>query len=182
MPLDTELDAEAILALLDLKPMPQEGGYYRETYRAATTLAEEALPEEYIGQRNASTAIYFLITPEECSALHILPSDEVFHFYLGDPVEMLRLGVGSDGDAGDVTTLGTDLAAGQRPQVVVEGGVWQGCRLKDGGRLALLGCTVAPGFDFRDFHVATPTEVEDLAEAYPDYAAMVRRLAPRSSL
>ncbi len=173
------LDANQIRRLLNLQPMPQEGGYYRETYRAPMTIAEKALPEEYQGFRNASTAIYFLITPEECSALHVLPTDEVFHFYLGDPVEMLRLGPGG---RADVCVMGTDLAAGQRPQVVVQGDVWQGCRLKDGGQFALLGCTVAPGFDFRDFHVASPIEVEELTDAYPKHATLIRRLAPRTSL
>lgn len=174
-----QLDARAICELLDLVPLPQEGGFYRETYRSATLLAEEALPDDYIGDRNASTAIYFLITPQECSALHILPTDEVFHFYLGDPVEMLRLY--PDG-AADVQLLGTDLAKGERPQVVVPGGVWQGCQLQAGGELALLGCTVAPGFDFRDFHVATPVEVHDLMDAYPDHERLIRQLAPRTSL
>lgn len=170
------LSAQEVIDLLRLEPLPLEGGYYRETFRAPIVVPEEGLPGDYYGDRNASTAIYFLITPEENSALHVLPSDEVFHFYRGDPVEMLRLypdGVGS------VARLGPDLAAGERPQVVAPGGVWQGCRLAGGGAWALLGCTVAPGFDFRDFHIATPVDILDLVDRYPQHEEMIRDLSPR---
>lgn len=170
------LDAETIIRLLDLCPLPQEGGYYSETHRAKRVIAESALGSEYSDDRNASTAIYFLITPEEYSALHILPSDEVFHFYLGDPVEMLQLH--PDGTA-SIHVLGADLLANMRPQVVVPGNTWQGCRLKAGGQFALLGCTVAPGFDFRDFHVATLEEIENLAAQFSIHEEMVHNLAPR---
>ena len=169
-------DAETIIRLLDLRPLPQEGGYYRETHRASLVLGEAALTKQYVGDRNASTAIYFLITPQEPSALHILPTDEVFHFYLGDPVEMLQLPLSGPAQ---VLTLGTDLLAGMRPQVVVPGGVWQGCRLSAGGRFALLGCTVAPGFDFRDFQVASTEEVKKIAARFPEHAEVIHELAPR---
>lgn len=170
------LDPQQIIDLLGLQPLPQEGGFYHETYRATLTIPTDALPDAYEGDRHASTAIYFLITPQECSAMHILPTDEMFHFYAGDPVEMLLLY--PDGDA-EQRTMGVDLAAGQRPQVLAPGGVWQGCRLRDGGRWALLGCTVAPGFDFRDFHVASHEEIESLAEHFPSHADQVRQLAPK---
>ncbi|WP_197527029.1 cupin domain-containing protein [Pirellulimonas nuda] len=170
-------DAQAIKTLLGLKPLPQEGGFYRETYRSACTIAGAGLPASYEGDRNAGTAIYFLLTPEEHSAWHVLPSDELFHFYLGDPVVMTQL---PPGGGVDTQTLGVDLAAGQRPQVLVPGGAWQACRLAAGGALALLGCTVAPGFDFRDFHVATPEEVDRLAERNPTASEEIRRLAPRA--
>lgn len=170
------MNAQEVIALLGLAPLPQEGGYYRETHRAELTLCDTALPDCYDGRRNASTAIYFLLTPESPSAWHILPSDEVFHHYVGDAVRMLRLW--PDGRS-EATTLGPDLAAGERPQCVVPGDVWQGCRLKEGGAWALLGCTVAPGFDFADFHVATPAEVAELAARFPEHADEVHRLAPR---
>ncbi|MEM9186900.1 MAG: cupin domain-containing protein [Planctomycetota bacterium] len=172
------LDADEIIRVLNLKPLPLEGGFYHETFRSPLVVTEEALPIEYEGNRNASTAIYFLLTPGEHSAMHILPSDEVFHFYVGDPVEMLRLY--PDG-SGDVSVMGVDLASGQRPQLVVPGGVWQGCRLAEGGRLALLGCTVAPGFDFRDFHVATPVEMLDLIDEYEAQAWLTRQLGPSTT-
>lgn len=172
------MTADEIIELLDLKPLPQEGGYYRETFRSPRVLPNAGLGAEYEGDRNASTAIYFLLTPDEHSAMHILPTDEVFHFYAGDPVEMLRLS--PDGSA-DVSVMGTDLRAGQRPQVVVAGGVWQGCRLVDGGAWALLGCTVAPGFDFRDFYVGTEEEINGLAIVYDSQAKRIHQLAPKAA-
>jgi predicted cupin superfamily sugar epimerase len=171
------LDAKTIIRLLDLKPLPQEGGYYGETHRASLVISEAAIRSQYVGDRNASTAIYFLITPQEQSALHILPSDEVFHFYLGDPVEMLHLP--ASGPA-QLHVLGSDLQGGMRPQVVVPGGTWQGCRLRAGGRFALLGCTVAPGFDFRDFRIASPQDVAELAARFPGHANLIHELAPRN--
>lgn len=170
------MEASQIIELLDLQPLPQEGGYYRETYRAPLVLQSGTLPDHYDGHRNASTAIYFLLTPVEHSAWHILPTDEVFHYYCGDPVEMLLLH--PDGRA-EWRRLGADLAAGERPQVVVPGGVWQACRLVDGGSYALLGCTVAPGFDFRDFHVAQADEVTRLQAQHPAHADQIARLAPK---
>ncbi len=142
------LTAQEIIHRLQLLPLTIEGGYFRETYRSPLRHGPHALPPEYGGERNASTAIYYLLTPDTFSAIHRVKSDEVFHFYAGDPVEMLQLW--PDGEA-SVVTIGNDLAAGQLPQLVVPGGVWQGCRLKSGGRWALMGCTVAPGFDYADF-------------------------------
>lgn len=139
---------EALCALLGLVPHPIEGGFFAETYRSGDLLPGDALPARYRGPRAAATAIYYLLTPETFSAMHRLGSDEIFHFYLGDPVEMLQLA--PDGSH-RVVMIGPDLEAGQRPQVVVPRGVWQGARLRPGGRLALLGTTVAPGFDYADY-------------------------------
>lgn len=170
------MDPEKLIEILDLRPLPQEGGYYRETYRAPLVVAGDALPDSYVGDRDASTAIYYLITAEENSALHVLPTDEVFHFYAGDAVMMLQLH--PDGRS-ESHMLGSFLTAGERPQVVVPGGVWQGCRLTEGGSYALLGCTVAPGFDYRDFRLATPSNIDYLVTRYPTQADEIRRLAPR---
>ena len=131
-----------------LQPHPVEGGFFRETYRSRRH-ACIALPAD--AGRSISTAIYYLLTPTTVSALHLLPGDEVFHFYLGDPVRMLQLW--PDGatrsDARDRT------CAGQVPQLVVPGGVWQGSVLVEGGGLALLGATVAPGSTTRTTRAAT---------------------------
>src|SRR5918912_1512770 len=108
--------AEQIIAALKLRPLPLEGGYYRETYRSSLELPAAVLTPHYAATRAAATAIYYLLTPETYSALHRLPTDEVFHFYLGDPVEMLQLW--PDG-SGRTELLGPDLAGGQRPQLVV---------------------------------------------------------------
>lgn len=145
------LTADDIRRLLRLEPLPGEGGYFRETYRSALTLPPTVLPAWYRAERSAGTAIYYLLSPGVFSALHRVRGDEVFHFYLGDPVEMLQLL--PDGTS-HVVVIGTDVVNGMQPQVVVPGGVWQGCRLVGGGQFALLGTTMSPGFDPRDFELA----------------------------
>jgi uncharacterized protein len=151
-----------IIDLLGLQPLPLEGGYYRETYRSAARFAAD---------KSAATAIYYLLTPDTFSALHRLPTDEVFHLYLGGPVRMLQLG--PDGTGREVV-IGTDLAAGQRPQVVVSAGVWQGSRLAAGAAFALMGTTMAPGFDFSDYEGG---DRRRLVGEYPAFAGEIRRLA-----
>ena len=145
------LTVEALRGLLGLTPHPVEGGYFNETYRSDEQLPAAALPPRYGAPRALGTAIYYLLTPDTFSALHRLASDEIFHFYLGDPVEMLQLH--PDGSHRVVLT-GPDLEAGQRPQVIVPRHIWQGARLIPGGRHALLGTTVAPGFDYTDYETA----------------------------
>jgi predicted cupin superfamily sugar epimerase len=140
--------AEEIIDLLQLKPHPKEGGFFSETWRADETIPVNALPARYSGTRAFGTCIYYLLTPTTFSAMHRVASDEVFHFYMGDAVEMLQLP--PDG-TGRTVVLGSDLRAGMRPQVIVPRGVWQGSRLMTGGAFALLGATVAPGFEFADY-------------------------------
>jgi uncharacterized protein len=164
--------ADELIARLNLQPHPKEGGYFRETYRSAETFPASSLPERYGGDRSASTAIYYLLTPPTFSALHRLKTDEVFHFYLGSPVRMLQLF--PDG-TGRTVVLGPDLLAGQQVQVVVPAGVWQGSLLEPGGNFALLGCTVAPGFDYADYEAASRAE---LLQRYPEHAELIRRLTP----
>jgi len=166
------LDAEEIRELLGLVPLPGEGGHYRETYRAPLVIPAAALPPSYGAPRAVSTAIYYLLAPSTFSVLHRLRGDEVFHFYLGDPVELLQL---HPGGGGEVTELGTDLVAGMRPQAVVPGGTWQGLRLRPGGRVALLGTTMAPGFEFADFE---PGRRGALTQEFPAFAGLIAALAP----
>jgi hypothetical protein len=156
--------AAQIIAALDLKPLPLEGGYFRETYRAA-----ETLPGRFGRDKALSTAIYYLLTPDTFSALHRLPADEVFHFYLGGPVRMLQLF--PDG-RGRTLTLGPDILSGQHAQVVVPRGVWQGSYLLE-GEFALLGTTMAPGFDVADYEAG---QREELTRQYPEFADLVGRL------
>jgi predicted cupin superfamily sugar epimerase len=165
------LSAEELIGLLDLKPLPREGGFYRETYRSADHLDVRVLPGRYQSAKSASTTMYYLLTPAVHSALHRLPTDEVYHFYLGDPVELLLL---HPAGTGRVLELGPDLRAGQQPLFVVPRGIWQGSRLKAGGTVALMGTTVAPGFDFGDFEAG---DVAALAGQYPAHADMIRALA-----
>jgi hypothetical protein len=158
------MTADEIKALLKLEPLPVEGGFFRRSYTAGETVD---LPR---GPRPAGTAIYYLLEPETFSEMHLLASDEIYHFYLGDPVEMLQLF--PDGSSA-VFTLGQDLAAGQQVQLVVSARVWQGARLIGGGSVALLGCTVTPGFDFADYRSASYAE---LVAKWPAVAQRIRAL------
>jgi predicted cupin superfamily sugar epimerase len=158
------MTAEEIKTLLNLEPHPAEGGSYRRTYASASTVN---LPR---GSRPTGTAIYYLLEPETFSEMHVLASDEIFHFYLGDPVEMLQLH--PDGSSA-VLTLGPNLSRGQHVQLVVPAGVWQGSRLIEGGKVALLGCTVTPGFDFADYRSASYAE---LAAKWPAQAERIKAL------
>ena len=164
------ITAEQLISYLNLKPLPQEGGYYTETYRSHELIPVDALPDEYKGVRSHITAIYYLLTPDTFSAIHRIPSDEIFHFYLGDPVEMLQLF--PDG-SGKVIILGSDILNGQHPQVVVPGEVWQGARLIPGGSFALMGTTVAPGFDFADYEAGLR---DQLVSGFHKYREMIERL------
>lgn len=164
------LSASDIIRFLNLKPLPQEGGFYNEVYRADEHIGEDCLPDRYSGKRSFCTAIYYLLTPDVFSALHRLPSDELFHFYLGDPVNMVNLF--PDG-SGKMITLGTDIAAGESLFVNVPKGVWQGCSLKKGGSFALLGVTVSPGFEFIDYEHGTR---DGLLKEYPQFQETIVKL------
>jgi hypothetical protein len=157
-----------------LKPLRVEGGYFVETYRSEFALAQQSLPSGYRGERPLSTAIYYMLTPDTFSAMHRLKGDEVYHFYLGDSVEMLVLK--RDG-TGETIVIGPDVVSGMRLQHVVPGGAWQGSRLAPGGKLALMGTTMSPGFDPADFEEGMRDE---LSAQYPDYAALIATLTRAS--
>jgi uncharacterized protein len=163
------MTADEVIRLLGLEPLELEGAFFAETYRSRAVLATGALPG--LGAARAlATAIYYLLDPGTYSALHRLRSDEIYHFYLGDPVELLLLGPGA---AGRTLRLGGDLAAGGRPQALVPAGAWQGSRLVPGGRWALLGTTMSPGFDTADFELG---HREDLAAQWPQHRALIEAL------
>ncbi|KAB1441661.1 cupin domain-containing protein [Pseudodesulfovibrio senegalensis] len=164
------ISAQEIIDTLGLEPHPEEGGHFRETHRAAETHKAEHLPHRYEGPRAHSTAIYYLLTPNTFSHLHRLKSEEIFHFYLGDPCEMLHLH--PDGRQ-ETVILGHDIVNGQRVQQVVPAGVWQGMRLLPGGSFALMGCTVAPGFEYRDYEHA---DRDALLQHYPEPSELIRLL------
>lgn len=161
------ITAEQIKTLLNLKLHPKEGGYFVETYRSDETIPEGALPKRYRNNRSYATAIYYFITPESFSTIHRLKSDEIFHFYLGDPVEMLQLW--PDG-SGNILTLGPDILNDMQPQIIVPKGVWQGGRLILGGRYALLGTTVSPGFEFMDYEAG---QRDLLLKSYPKFQDLI---------
>ena len=165
-------DAAELIRGLGLRPLPGEGGYFCETWRSDDVVAGPALPPRYRGRRTFGTAILYLLTsdPDCFSALHRLPTDEVYHFYLGDPAELLLLLPGGEVE---VATLGSDVLGGHRVQKVVPHGVWQGSRVKEGGAWALLGTTMAPGFEFADYEAG---ERQALAEAYPEARDLIHAL------
>jgi hypothetical protein len=163
--------AEDVKKILGLKPHPREGGWYVRTYEAAELVAAEAFANgRYAGARRTGTAIYYLLESETFSEMHRLRSDEVFHFYAGDAVEMLQLW---EGGGGRMVAIGNDLIRGQKPQVAVERGVWQGSRLMEGGRWALLGCTVSPGFEFEDYEAG---ERAELCAGWPEFVEEITAL------
>jgi predicted cupin superfamily sugar epimerase len=165
------MTAEDVKKMLGLKPHPREGGWYVRTYEAGELVAAEAFADgRYGGARRTGTAIYYLLEPDTFSEMHRLQSDEVFHFYLGDAVEMLQL---RDGGTGSTIVIGNDLLGGQRPQALVERGVWQGSRLVKSGRWALLGCTVSPGFEFEDYETG---ERAELSAGWPEFAEEINAL------
>jgi predicted cupin superfamily sugar epimerase len=170
-------NVDELIRLLHLQPLPREGGWYRETYRSSLQLPADVLAPRYRDARAAGTAIYYLLTPDTFSALHRLPTDEVFHFYIGDPVEMLQLGPAPK-DGGRILTLGSDILAGQQVQTVVPAGVWQGSMLRPGGAFALMGTTMAPGFDFADYEAA---DRDALIAAFPDFGERITRLTRMQS-
>jgi len=160
--------AGELIDLLGLLPHP-ERGHYVETYRAALNI--DGLPAPFVGPHAAATAIYFLVTrAQPTTYLHRLLSDEIFHFYEGGPLEVLLLA--PDGP-GEVRRLGTNLAAGERPQLVIPAGTWFAAELTEGASHCLIGCTVAPGFEFADFELSAGPE---LAARYPAHAARIARM------
>ena len=155
------ITAEQIIELFEMRLLPEEGGYYVETYRSDEKIGQAGLPVRYNGERSLGTAILYLLTPDAFSRLHRVASDEVFHFYLGDSVTVLELH--GDGSS-EVITLGPDIAKGQCIQTVVPRGSWQGCFLNKGGKFALMGTTVAPGYESADFEAA---DRDELLKRYP---------------
>ncbi len=156
------IDADSLVKLLSLQPHP-EGGWYTQTYRSAAEVRTAR------GLRPASTAIYFLLQGDEFSALHRIASDEIWHFYTGSPLRVES--ISSDGSVRDLL-LGPDLLNGEVLQGTVPSGRWFGASLVHGG-YALVGCTVAPGFDFADFEMGTR---QQLLSLFPQHAQLINRL------
>jgi hypothetical protein len=163
------MKAQDYIQQLQLLPHP-EGGYYRETYRSDTVLLESATDLGFNGDRQLCTAIYFLIEKDNFSALHRIKSDEIWHFYGGDALEVIEID-----EAGQLicTAVGPNITAGQVPQYLVKAGRWFGSRVLKGGSFSFVGCTVAPGFDFRDFEMASR---ESLLTKFPEYREVISEL------
>ena len=161
-------NAQSYIQALQLQPHP-EGGFFRESYRSAQTM-ELSAPGGGTQQRNICTAIYFLLEAGNFSAFHRIQSDEIWHFYAGQALEVLELL--PDGQL-CCTRLGPDILRGEIPQYVVPANTWFASRVVPGGTFSLVGCTVAPGFDFADFRLARRQE---LLEIFPQHRQVIAEL------
>ncbi len=147
-----------------------EGGWYSEAYRSALQLEQALLPSSFNGNRPACTHIYFLLEKGQFSAFHRIKSDELWHFYSGDPLIIYEIETN-----GNMTEhlLGNDPAQGQTLFCMIKAGNWFASRVMSGGQYGLVGCTVSPGFDFADFEMA---EKEKLSRQYPQHDKLIGEL------
>ncbi|HTE27387.1 cupin domain-containing protein [Flavitalea sp.] len=147
-----------------------EGGSFRQTYRSPLILERECLGNNFEGPRPVSTSIYFLLEQGQFSAFHKISSDETWHFYEGDPLDIFEFD-----DNGQLIThkLGRDTQKGESFQVLVTAGRWFGSRIAGNGIYSLVGCTVAPGFDFADFQLAVRAELSAL---YPEHKTLIAEM------
>lgn len=154
---------------LNLLPHP-EGGFYKEVYRSTDTVSRAALPTGFSGDRVLATSIYFLIEKDNFSALHKIKSDEIWHFYAGDALEVIEIN-----ESGDLkkTSVGNNLETGELFQYTVKANTWFGSRVKAGGNFSLVGCTVAPGFDFEDFELA---DRKQLLKLFPEQKVVIEEM------
>ncbi|GAB3539776.1 cupin domain-containing protein [Spirosoma fluminis] len=154
------MTATQYVQALGMQPHP-EGGYFAETYRSAEVIPKDALPGRFTGSRSFGTAIYFLLESHHVSTLHRIQADEIWHFYAGSPLHVYV--IDPEGEL-LVIKLGIDLVKGEVFQAVVPAGCWFGAKPAESGTaqsaaFSLVGCTVAPGFDFADFEMADRSEL-----------------------
>ncbi|MEP1097379.1 MAG: cupin domain-containing protein [Cyclobacteriaceae bacterium] len=157
---------QEIIDLLEMQPHP-EGGFYKETYRSVGAITSESLSSDYSGPRTYSTCIYFMLVSGKFSAFHKINQDEVWHFYDGSPVELHT--ISPDGKHAS-HLIGRDFKKGQVPQLVVPGNHWFASKVSEPDTFSLVGCTVAPGFDFDDFVLA---KRETLQRSYPQHEEVI---------
>ena len=164
-----DMTAKQMINQYDLQPHP-EGGWYKETYRSNETIPADSLPSRFDGERNFSTAIYFLLEQVNFSAFHKIKSDECWHFYAGQALHVYVL---YDDGKLETIKLGSDILNGELFQYVVPANCWFASRPAPGSAFCFVGCTVAPGFDFADFEMA---KGEQLLGLYPEHAEMMKGL------
>lgn len=162
-------NADYWISRLNLRPHP-EGGYYREIYRSDETVPAGVLPKRFNGPRTFSTAIYFLLEGNDFSALHRIQSDEIWHFYAGSPITIHRI---NHNGAYDRIVLGNNPDNNESFATVINAGCWYGATVNDSDAYALVGGTVAPGFEFEDFELANRA---DLIRSFPEHSAVIERL------
>lgn len=161
--------ANNLIHTLDLQPHP-EGGYFKETYRSVGKIKEDSLEQEYGGERNYSTCIYFLLTSDSFSAFHSIKQDEIWHFYDGSPI---RLHIITAQGIHQEHIIGRNIGKGERPQLVVSGGCWFAAEVIVPDTYTLVGCTVSPGFSFEDFKLIPRKELTAL---FPNHETIIARL------
>ncbi len=163
------ITAEQLIQQYHLKPHP-EGGWYKETYRSKEAVCQTALPKGFNGERNFSTAIYFLLEQGNFSAFHKIKSDECWHFYAGDTLHVYVL---DDDGRMELISLGSNIMNGELFQYVVPANCWFASLPASASKFCFVGCTVSPGFDFADFEMA---KAEQLIAVHPQHTKIIREL------
>jgi len=161
--------AEYLIKELNLQPHP-EGGYFKEVYRSTGEIDNDSLDSKYTGNRNYATSIYFLLISETFSAFHKINQDEIWHFYDGSPIKIHM--ISETGDYSNVV-VGKDLEQGEKLQFVVPGGYWFAANVINQNDYSLVGCTVSPGFDFKDFQLA---DRNNLIAEFPKHKKLITKL------
>ncbi|MCB9480886.1 MAG: cupin domain-containing protein [Desulfobacteraceae bacterium] len=164
------MDSDFIIKKLKLVPLEKEGGYYYQTYRSSRIIKKEFLKNDYCNDKVLKTAIYYLLNQDTKSRLHRLKSDEIYHFYSGDPVLMLLI---YPDDKLKKIILGNRLEKNEIPQFTVPANTWQGSTLLEGGSYALMGTTMSPGFDFSDYE--EPDKIK-LLKKFPMEKELITKL------
>ena len=163
------MTVDFLVKKLNLLPHP-EGGYYKETYRSEGKIPHGCLSSDFTGDRNMATGIYFLIEKENFSALHKIKSDETWHFYYGNALEVIE--IDEQGNL-NITQIGSNIQEGETFQYTVKANTWFGSRVSNNGTFSLVGCTVYPGFDFNDFELA---QREELIKLFPQHKNTITEL------
>ena len=163
------MTVKQLIQQYNLQPHP-EGGWYKETYKSDEYISGSTLPERFGGSRVFSTAIYFLLEQGNFSAFHRIKSNECWHFYAGDPLVVYVMQLNG---RLDIIHLGNDIEKGQVFQFVVPANCWFASRPAPGSTFCFVGCTVAPGFDFTDFELATASSLTAL---FPQHKAIIEEL------
>jgi len=163
---------DKIIKALDLLPHP-EGGFFKETYRSKGVINKESLGNQFLDKRNYSTGIYFLLTSDMFSAFHRIKQDEMWHFYDGSPIKIHMIDA-----AGNYSfaIVGKNISQGHIPQFVVPAGYLFAATVVNNNDFSLVGCTVSPGFDFRDFEMPTR---DQLVDDYPQHKDLITRLTKK---
>lgn len=154
---------------LELNAHP-EGGFYKETYRSEGSISENHLPEKFKGDRNYCTSIYFLLSSTDFSAFHKINQDETWHFYEGSSITIHQ--ISPEGIYSKII-LGNNLLEKEMFQYTVKGGFWFGATVNKTNSYTLVGCTVAPGFDFNDFELANRIELQ---KKFPNHKRIIEEL------